>query len=487
LGADGFLERVKLYATDIDEDALTQARHASYSEKAIQAIPADLSKKYFTKNGEFYNFRLDLRHNVIFGRHDLFQDAPISRLDLLVCRNTLMYFNSDAQRDILNRFHFALIDTGYLFLGKAEMLLTQRQLFNPTEMKYRIFMKSVQVNPLERMLELARDNHTELVRAKEDHTQFFELIFESLPVAQVVVDAKGVVTMINDRARRLFHLNVRDVGRPLRDLELSYRPVELRSMIEKVMAECKGVQQLDIESRLSEEAPQYLDLYVSPLCESGKSDECQGVSIIFSDVTKNVQLRNEFQRTNQELETTHEELQSANEELETTNEELQSTNEELETTNEEMQSTNEELETMNEELQSTNEELQTINTELHERSEELITANAFLNSIMTGLRAGVVVVDRQLEVLVWNRQMEDMWGLRDSEVVGKSILELDIGLQISRLSLQTFLLQENDYQETNLDAVNRRGKSIRCHVTSTKLRNPGREGRGLILLVEEIK
>jgi two-component system CheB/CheR fusion protein len=140
------------------------------------------------------------------------------------------------------------------------------------------------------------------------------------------------------------------------------------------------------------------------------------------------------------LETAHEKLQSANEELETTNEELQSTNEELETTNEELQSTNEELETMNEELQSTNEELQTINIELRERSEELIRANAFLNSILTGLRVGVVVVDRQLKVLEWNRRMEDMWGLRTNEVLGRSILDLDIGLQIAPVSLQTFLV-----------------------------------------------
>jgi two-component system, chemotaxis family, CheB/CheR fusion protein len=487
LGIEAFLGQAKLYATDIDEEALTQARQASYPEKAVQAIPDALREKYFTQNGEFYNFRLDLRHNVIFGRHDLFQDAPISRLDLLVCRNTLMYFNADAQQAILNRFHFALNDNGYLFLGKAEMLLTQRQLFNPQEVKHRVFVKSVQINPRERMLALVQNGNTVSIVKEDRHIRLYELVFNSLPVAQVVVNAKGILTLINEQARQLFDLNVRDIGRPLQDLEFSYRPVELRSLIEQAFTERQGVQMSSVERRLSDDVFQYLDLQISPLFDSEANRTFLGLSIIFIDVTANIQLRNELQRTNQELETTQEELQSSNEELETTNEELQSTNEELETTNEELQSTNEELETMNEELQSTNEEFQTINSELNERSEALVNANVFLNSILTGLRAGVVVVNRQLEILEWNRRMEDLWGLRTSEVLGKSILELDFGLKIPSLTLQTFLSQENDSQGVTLDAINRRGKTIRCQVTSTKFRNPGEDWRGLILLIEEIE
>jgi len=487
MGSEAFLQRVKLYATDIDEEALVQARQASYRDKDIQAIPVELRKKYFVQNGDVYNFRLDLRHNVIFGRHDLFQDAPISRLDVLVCRNTLMYFNSEAQRAILNRFHFALNDNGYLFLGKAEMLLTQRQLFNPLEMKYRVFVKSVQVNAHERMLALVQNDNTELTGAKDRHIRLCELVFNFNPVAQVMVDVKGILTLINARACQLFNLDSRDIGRPLQDLQISYRPVELRSLIEQAYTKKQVIQVRNIERRLPDDSAQFLDLLVTPLIESESGGACLGATISYSDVTVSQELKNQLQQANQELETTHEELQSANEELETTNEELQSTNEELETTNEELQSTNEELETMNEELQSTNEELQTINIELRERSEDLIGVNAFLNSILTGLRAGVVVVDRQLKVLEWNRRMEDLWGLRSNEAVGKSILDLDIGLQIAPLSLETFLVQENDYQETTMNATNRRGKPIRCQVTSTKFRNTGEEWRGLILLVEELR
>src|SRR5262249_53325314 len=152
----------------------------------------------------------------------------------------------------------------------------------------------------------------------------------------------------------------------------------------------------------------------------------------------------ELEHSNQELETAYEELQSTNEELETTNEELQSTVEELETTNEELQSTNEELETMNEELQSTNEELQTINEELRRRTDELNQVNGFLESILTNLRVGVVVVDRNLQIQIWSRRAEDMWGLRADEAQNKNFLNLDIGLPVESLKapIRACLTQE---------------------------------------------
>src|SRR5207253_247755 len=160
----------------------------------------------------------------------------------------------------------------------------------------------------------------------------------------------------------------------------------------------------------------YFNVQVMPILDG--TDTPLGTKILFVDVTRQHELQEELNRSRQDLETAYEELQSTNEELETTNEELQSTVEELETTNEELQSTNEELETMNEELQSTNEELQTINEELRDRSEDYTRANSFLESILTGVRSAVIVVDRELHVLAWNNRAEDLWGLRGDEVRG---------------------------------------------------------------------
>ena len=141
LGPEAFRDRVKIYATDVDEEALTQARHASYAKKIYSLFPTEFRNKYFETSGTRYIFRNDLRRSVIFGRHDLVQDAPISRIDLLICRNTIMYFNAETQTRILARFHFALNENSYLFLGKAEMLLTHTNLFNPENLRYRIFTK----------------------------------------------------------------------------------------------------------------------------------------------------------------------------------------------------------------------------------------------------------------------------------------------------------------------------------------------------------
>lgn len=146
LGAEAFRERVKIYATDVDEQALAQARCAAYGEKQTAALPAGLRERYFVSAGGRWRFRPDLRRALIFGRNDLLQDAPISRLDLLVCRNTLMFFNPRAQARILSKFHFAL-DThghggGYLFLGRAEMLLRHGNLFTPVSLKHRVFVRA---------------------------------------------------------------------------------------------------------------------------------------------------------------------------------------------------------------------------------------------------------------------------------------------------------------------------------------------------------
>jgi two-component system CheB/CheR fusion protein len=185
------------------------------------------------------------------------------------------------------------------------------------------------------------------------------------------------------------------------------------------------------------------------------------------------------------LETAYEELQSTNEELETTNEELQSTNEELETTNEELQSTNEELETMNEELQSTNEELETMNEELRARTDDLNQANAMLEAVLGSVRAAVVVVDNNANVLIWNTWAEELWGLRGDEVRGQSFLTLDIGLPVDELAkpVRACLTGECPYQEILMTARNRRGKAFTCRVALTPFLGVGRAREGAILLM----
>jgi PAS domain S-box-containing protein len=211
-----------------------------------------------------------------------------------------------------------------------------------------------------------------------------------------------------------------------------------------------------------------------------------GMANVFNDITAARQLQDELEHAHRQLETAYEELQSTNEELETTNEELQSPVEELETTNEELQSTNEELETINEELQSTNEELQNINDRLRDSTAELDTANASLEAVLTNLRSGVAVVNRDMQVQVWNRRAEDLWGLRREEVVGQHFLNLDIGLPIEPLRplIRSALAGEASNQEVNLAAVNRRGRGIRVRVVCSPLAGSHERVEGAIIIME---
>ena len=486
LGADAFRERVKLYGTDADEEALNVARAASYGAKDLETVPPPLAQRYFEPQGSRFVFRPDLRRSVIFGRHDIVQDAPISRLDLLVCRNTLMYFNAETQQKVLQRFHFALNGAGhsFLFLGRAEMLLGQAY-FTALSLKHRMFVKLAQPDLRARprpAVPLA-DNGEGSSPMRNDRLR--DIALDDLPMARIVVDANGVLAMANQKARLAFSLNPKDIGRPLQDLEISYRPAELRSLIEQAYAERRAVTQTSVERRFPDGERQYFDIAVSPLLEAGQP---VGVAITFIDVTRYSRLSEELQRTREEIQTANEELQSSNEELETTNEELQSSNEELETTNEELQSTNEELETMNEELQSTNAELQTVNEELRQRTDEMNHLNAFLESVLAGMRAAAVVVNRNLDVLVWNRRAEDLWGLRPDEVQGRSLLNLDIGLPVTELRdiVRPCLAGEREHQEIVLDAVNRRGKKIQCRITCSPLISAARKRDGAILLMEEV-
>jgi two-component system CheB/CheR fusion protein len=483
LGPDAVRERVKIYATDVDEEALNQARQARYSPRQVEGVPPELLERYFEPNGNGHVFSKDLRRSVIFGRHDLIQDAPISRIDLLVCRNTLMYLNSETQSNVLARFSFALREGGYLLLGKAEMLLAHPNLFTSVELKRRVFQKVPGATLRDRLMVL-----TEAGRPmgntgpREDRVRNAAL--EASPEAQIVVDAGGYLAIANNRARELFNLKPEDLNRPFQDLEISYRPLELHSKIQQVYVERRPSQVHEVEWPTASGEIAHLEVQIAPLVDDNQV--LLGASVGFADVTRSRRYKEELEHANQGLEDAYAELQSTNQELETTNEELQSTVEELETTNEELQSTNEELETMNEEMQSTNEELQTINDELGQRTSELNQLNAFLESIWAGLGGAVVVLDHDLRVLVWNHGSEDLWGVRQEEVQGQHFLNLDIGLPVDQVrpALRQAMSAEDGSRTTTVDATNRRGRPVRCRVTCSPLVGNDKAVRGVIVVVE---
>ena len=317
-----------------------------------------------------------------------------------------------------------------------------------------------------------------------NHARLRDAAFEMSQDAEIIIDADGRLAAANDSAKRQFKIGNGTVGTPLQDLELSYRPAELRQRLDDARQQRRDVTLKSVrwdEGRRT----RYLDVTLSPLFDGR---ELLGTRVTFADVTHLKALQDELTHSKHELETAYEELQSTNEELETTNEELQSTVEELETTNEELQSTNEELETMNEELQSTNEELQTMNDELRNRSTDLDASNAFLESVFSSLGTGVIVIDRDLRVDVWNARSTELWGVRAEEARKAHFFNLDFGLPVAELHqpIRDVLVDGAASRELTLSANNRKGRALQCRVSISPLHAADGSTSGAIMLMEEV-
>ncbi|MBP2313755.1 CheR family methyltransferase [Azospirillum soli] len=485
MGKDGFCARVKIYATDLDEVALNTARHAMYAPRDVESVPTGLLEKYFERTNNHYVFQRELRKCVIFGRHNIVNDAPISRIDLLVCRNLLIYLESETQNIVLPRLHYALVNDGVLFLGKAETQLARSKMFEPVDLKSRIFRKVPQ--------EWRRSLGGSLTMAPEPNnhrpsfqTRLMEGIVDSSTTAYLSVNSEGQLVFANAMARRLLDVGEVDIGRPFQDLSISYRPTELRSRIEEVQKTGRMVRIDHQEFTRPPGETMRLTIEISLLY--GRDGKPFATLLSFTDTGRNFLLQQELEAAQESLETTIEELQSSNEELETTNEELQSTNEELETTNEELQSTNEELETMNEELRSANEELEVANEELRRQGEESGEFRRYSESVLRSMDVGIIVLDQDLCVRSWNRWGENMWGLRAEEAQGESFLGLDIGLPVQRLraDLERILEKETPQQPVTLNAVDQRGRGVTCRVRLSPLLYEVRETRGVVLIIEDI-
>ena len=484
LGVPHFCDRVKIYATDLDEEALRAARQAVYSPREVEGVPPALLDKYFERTNHHYVFNRDLRKCVIFGCHNVVKDAPISRIDLLVCRNLLIYLEGETQDVVLPRLHYALAPEGYLFLGKAETQLARSALFKPVEMKHRIFAK-VQLEWRRTVGGGLAIAHHQRSDVPVSQGRLMEAVLNEAAPAFLVVDEAGVVALANVAARQLLSVGEADIGRPFQDLPISYRPLELRGHIEEAIRDRRTIRLEHQEYLQSQTEIIRLTIEIRPLLRGDGSAHAALLS--FTNTTQIYGMQRELETAQESLEQTIEELQSANEELETTNEELQSTNEELETTNEELQSTNEELETINEEARSSNEEMESANEELRIQAQQAVSNRVYLESVLRSMNIGVVVIDDNHIIQSWNRWSENAWGLRAEEVTGTSFEALDIGAPVHLLrdSLLAVQSKRQAVAEQVLEGVDRRGRPILCRVRVAPLADD-KDATGLVIAFEDV-
>ncbi|MFL5430263.1 MAG: CheR family methyltransferase [Myxococcales bacterium] len=442
LGPSFTNQDVKVFGTDVDEKAIAFARHAHYASDHVESVPPRLLKEWFVEENAGYTIRKDIRRCVVFGVNNVLGDAPISRLDLLLCRNVFIYLDAKMQKRVLHRFHYALRRNGILVLGKSELIPFAAKIYDTVDLSRRIYRKDGK-----REVDLGQDRLVGLLeqetidRTERDVTadlgtldQFHRDVLQSLRVPVVATSMDGAVMLWNGAASALWGRSESDVtGKKLATLNLPGLSGEL--LIEKSRAVRDGRSEREVSPGsvpAGDSVPaRQLDVEVSILRDP--AGERQGLVYVAHDVTTFREMEVEARRATderqasfEELQTLTEEMQSSNEELETTNEELQSANEELQTTNEELQSTNEELETTNEELQSTNAELDATNRELAHRTEEMNKLAFYQRTILRSLSAAVVVLDTQGRINMWNLAAERLLGLAEGEALGQVLWTLAI-------------------------------------------------------------
>lgn len=423
---------IKIYATDIDEDALNTARRGEYSLEAVRSVRPEWREKYFHGKG-LLRVNREIRRLVIFGRSNLGHDAPISHVSLLVCRNVLIYFDSDLQKQILTRLHYALEPGGILFLGKSESQLTNSSQFQRINGRWRIFQRITS----SALGEERRENQADasdvppngMIRSAqelENLRQQQRYLLDTLKVGVFCLSAEDIITQHNNAGLTLLGLAPAILsGKRLADTDLYVRIPELGGQLQATRINNES-SRFPAHIRSGNE-DKLLDVMIRPLLD--ERGQRRGTLIYLDDQT----LQEKLQTTIEELESTSEELQSANEELETTNEELQSTNEELETTNEELQSTNEELETTNEELQSLNEELETTNQELEERTKELDQVNSVYAQTLEKIRLPVMLVNQERHIEFWNQMALKLFGFKSKPPVDLTLDQLPLSEKMRRL------------------------------------------------------
>lgn len=424
--------QIQIFASDIDARALAVARVGRYPESISHDVSAERLARWFVKEGNTYCISKELREMCVFSQHSIVKDPPFSRLDLVSCRNLLIYLDAELQNRVIPVFHFALKSGGYLFLGNSENVSRHAKLFAPIERSYRIFQK-IDTGP--RLISdfplspsIARGlNVQQLPRPRTPAhglVRFGERIAERYAPAYAIIDEQYEVLHFSARAGRYVHPgggapNLNLLNLVHRDLRL-----ELRSALSRAAAEHRSVQVDGVQ--LGEEGQFiYVNLIVEPAADGDEVP--RGFVVLFQDASEPTESKaripasslsrdEHVQSLDTELRVTRERLQAMIEELESTNEELKSSNEEYQSLNEELQSANEELETSKEELQSVNEEVTTVNGELAHRVQELAHANSDLKNLLESTQIATIFLDNELRVTNFTPAVADIFPLVETDI-----------------------------------------------------------------------
>lgn len=413
--------QIQLFATDINTDAIQTARAGAYPETALYEVNDDIIKKYFTVQNGMYLIDKRLKDMILFARQDLTQDPPFVRLDMICCRNLLIYFKPELQEKVMKIFHYSLHDNGILFLGKSETIGKNTTLFSEIDRKNKLYQKRNTATPLIGNF-IRSKNGMGVFDIKSDpkpaanginlHMNGVEQLFDIYAPPSVLITLDGEILEIYGDCSKFLSIRKGSADFKLFNLIIPAHRAELRVFVHRVAKSRTSAYSTPIKFNV--DGKESLYRIATHYAGDQNKEESDLLLVSFEEVkatearliddnTINSQTISRIAELEQELVLNRENLQTVIEELETSNEELQSLNEEAQAANEELQATNEELETSNEELQASNEELITVNDELNNRTLELAKTNTDLTNILNSLYKGLLVVDTNLMITRFNQ------------------------------------------------------------------------------------
>ncbi|TRZ74343.1 MAG: PAS domain S-box protein [Bacteroidetes bacterium] len=425
---------LQIFATDLDNEAIEIARKGIFPANIATYVSPDRLNRFFIKTDDGYRVNTEIREKVVFAKHNIIMHPPFTKIDILSCRNLLIYMDNELQKKLLGLFHYSINPEGIMLLGSSETLRTQSHLFTPVDAKLKIFKRSV-TNLIPALFDFpASFSRTKMTNVENQipakstlniQTLAEQLLLQHFSSAGVLVNENGDIIYISGRTGKFLEPAVgkanMNIFAMLREGLRNEFPVAFRKAITKkeavVLRNIKvgtngGTQNLNVNI-------QWID----------KPEPLNGmVMIIFTDVPEIPDIKLQAKKgvktlisisqseLEKELQNAREEIQNTFEEMQTSQEELKSTNEEFQSTNEELQSTNEELMTSKEEMQSLNEELQTVNAELQSKVDDFSRVNNDMKNLLNSTDIATLFLDKELNIRRYTIQATKIFKLIKSDI-----------------------------------------------------------------------
>ena len=451
-------QSIQVFATDIDEAAIVRARTGSYPLSIASDVPPALLQRYFVREGAHYVIAKAVRERILFAPHSLLRDPPFSHLDLISCRNVLIYLERAVQRQILELFHFALRPNGFLFLGTAESADAADDLFTVVDKKRRIYRARVVTHRAKPAVGFPPLFQTDAGAPEErsaaqpalrappspaqrnfSYSELHQRALETYSSPSVIIDRESNVMHLSDNAGRFLRhgggeLSSNIMALVLPDLRLDLRTAIFRALQTGTSVEARRVKWVH-EQRVS-----WINMTVRPFHD--KVANAEFLLVVFDEVAGHMTDEDQtgitgqdpvLAQLEQELQHSREQLATIIEQYETSVEELKASNEELQAINEELRSTSEELESSKEELQSVNEELTTANAEMQARIEDTAKANDDLHNIIASSEIATVFVDKEIRVKRFTPNATAIFNLIDTDL-GRSLFHITHSLRYPTLA-----------------------------------------------------